>query len=133
MSTPAQPSGSYQDWRTVPSRSYRGPAGPRSPPTIANGRVYTFGAQGVLSCLDFNTGKKIWSVETHRQFQVPKGYFGAAGSPLVANGEVVINVGGGDGAGVVGFDEKTGAVAWQATDHPAGYSAASAQRSSVHA
>jgi hypothetical protein len=33
-------------------------------------------------------------------------------------------VGGSGGAGVVAFDAETGGVVWQATDHPAGYSAA---------
>jgi outer membrane protein assembly factor BamB len=38
--------------------------GPRSAPTIADDVVFTFGAQGVLSAVDFATGKKRWSVPT---------------------------------------------------------------------
>src|ERR1700733_5594867 len=33
--------------------------GPRSSPTVADGKVVTFGVQGTLSCLDAATGKKI--------------------------------------------------------------------------
>jgi len=50
---------------------------------IADGAVHTFGAEGVLTAIDFATGKKKWSVATHSQFGVKKGFFGAAGSPLV--------------------------------------------------
>jgi outer membrane protein assembly factor BamB len=96
--------------------------GPRAAPTIADGRVYTFGAEGTLHCLDFKTGKKIWSVDTHTKFQVRKGYFGAACSPLVDEGRVLMNIGGSSGAGIVAFDAATGATLWKATDQEASYS-----------
>ncbi len=95
--------------------------GPRSAPAIADGAVFTFGAQGVLTAVEFATGKKRWSVETGKQFGVKKGWFGAAGSPLVEAGKVLVHVGG-PGAGIVAFDAKTGAVAWKATNDEASYS-----------
>jgi hypothetical protein len=95
--------------------------GPRSAPVIAAGEVFTFGAQGVLTALDFATGKKLWSVPTSTQFGVRKGWFGAAGSPLVENGKVLVHVGA-PGAGIVAFDAKTGAVLWKATNDEASYS-----------
>ena len=54
-----------------------------------------------------------------------KGFFGAAGSPLVEDGRVIANIGGKDGAkgaGIVAFNADTGAVMWTATDDEAGYS-----------
>ena len=54
-----------------------------------------------------------------------KGFFGAAGSPLVEDGRVIANVGGQDAgkdAGIVAFDAATGAVLWTATNHQASYS-----------
>jgi outer membrane protein assembly factor BamB len=96
--------------------------GPRAAPTVAGGRVYTFGAEGALHCIDFNTGKKIWSVETHKKFGVRKGFFGAACSPLVDEGRVLMNIGGSGGAGLVAFDAATGNVLWKATDQEASYS-----------
>src|SRR5690348_12647993 len=33
--------------------------GPRATPTVAAGRVYTFGAQGRLHCLEFESGKEV--------------------------------------------------------------------------
>jgi outer membrane protein assembly factor BamB len=95
--------------------------GPRSAPTIANGAVYTFGAQGVLTAIDFASGKKRWSVPTNTQFNVKKGFFGAAGSPLVEGGKVLMNVGG-PNAGIVAFDASTGNVVWKATSDEASYS-----------
>jgi outer membrane protein assembly factor BamB len=95
--------------------------GPRSAPAIAEGAVFTFGAQGVLTAVDFATGKKRWSIETNKQFGVKKGWFGTAGSPLVEAGKVLVHVGGA-GAGIVAFDAKTGAVVWKATNDEASYS-----------
>jgi outer membrane protein assembly factor BamB len=95
--------------------------GPRAAPTIAGGRVYTFGAEGALHCLDFATGKKIWSLDTHRQFQVAKGYFGAAGAPLVDGGRVLMNIGGAL-AGLAAFDAATGKTLWTVPSQEASYS-----------
>jgi outer membrane protein assembly factor BamB len=95
--------------------------GPRSAPAIADGAVFTFGAQGVLTAVELATGKKRWSVPTNAQFGVKKGFFGAAGSPLVEDGKVLVHVGG-PNAGIVAFDAKTGAVVWKATNDEASYS-----------
>ena len=97
----------------------------RSVPVVANGRVYTFGAEGHLSALDLATGRPIWSEDTMRRFGVRKGFFGAAGSPLVEDGRVIANIGGktgGKDAGIVAFNADTGAVLWTATNHEASYS-----------
>jgi outer membrane protein assembly factor BamB len=78
-----------------------------------------------LHAIDLATGRKIWNVDTMRRFSVRKGFFGAAGSPLVEDGRVIANVGGkdaGKGAGIVAFNADTGAVIWTATDDEAGYS-----------
>jgi outer membrane protein assembly factor BamB len=96
--------------------------GPRGTPTIDDGRVYTFGAEGVLQAVDFATGAKAWRVDTHAKFHVRKGFFGAAASPLVEGRAVYVNIGGPNGAGIVAFDKKTGNVLWAATDDDAGYS-----------
>jgi outer membrane protein assembly factor BamB len=97
--------------------------GPRAVPVVADGVVYTFGAEGQLHAIDLATGKRIWSEDTMRRFNVPKGFFGAAGSPLVENGRVLANIGG-PNAGIVAFDAKTGKVLWTATNDGASYSSA---------
>ena len=95
--------------------------GPRSVPVVHDGRVYTFGAQGQLHAVDFETGAGVWRVDTHADYGVRKGFFGAAGSPLVEDGRVIANVGGRRG-GIVAFDAADGEELWTATDHEASYS-----------
>jgi outer membrane protein assembly factor BamB len=96
--------------------------GPRATPSIANGRVYTYGAEGKLHCLDFVNGKKLWSVDAKKDFSAAKGFFGIACSPLVESNTVMLNIGGQDGAGIVAFDAATGKVLWKATSDAASYS-----------
>ena len=114
-------------WRYAYPTSYRDDfgfdEGPRAVPVVANGNVYTFGAEGQLHAIDLETGTRIWSVDTMQRFGVAKGFFGAAGSPLVEDGRVLANVGG-PKAGVVAFEAKTGKVLWTATEDGASYSSA---------
>jgi len=95
--------------------------GPRAVPVVADGVVYTFGAQGQLHAVNLSTGTRLWSEDTATRFRVAKGFFGAAGSPLVEDGRVIANIGG-RGAGIVAFDAKSGKVLWTATDDEASYS-----------
>jgi outer membrane protein assembly factor BamB len=95
--------------------------GPRAVPVVAEGLVYTFGAEGQLNALDLNTGKRIWGEDTRQRFKVVKGFFGAAGSPVVEGGKVIANIGGPE-AGIVAFEAKTGKVLWTATKDEASYS-----------
>jgi len=114
-------------WATGYPTSYRDDfgfdEGPRATPTVAEGRVFTCGAQGVLQALRLDDGERLWSVDTHDRFSVRKGFFGAACAPLVHNGKVMVNVGGREGAGIVAFEAETGELAWSATDDQASYSA----------
>ena len=95
--------------------------GPRSVPVVVDGRVFTFGAQGQLHAVDVETGEGLWSQDTHARYDVRKGFFGAAGSPLVEGGRVIANVGGRRG-GIVAFDARTGDELWTATTDEASYS-----------
>ncbi len=95
--------------------------GPRAVPVVSGGIVYTFGAEGQLHAVDLATGARVWSEDTMKRFQVAKGFFGAAGSPLVDDGRVIANIGGAE-AGIAAFDAKTGRVAWTATRDGASYS-----------
>jgi outer membrane protein assembly factor BamB len=112
-------------WRYAYPTAYRDDfgfdEGPRAAPVVAGGIIYTFGAEGQLHAVDLAKGTRVWGEDTMKRFSVPKGFFGAAGSPLVEGGRVIANIGG-EKAGVVAFDARTGTVAWTATEDDASYS-----------
>ncbi len=94
--------------------------GPRGSPAISGGKVFTFGAEGRLTCLNQADGKEVWHVDTLSLFSSDKGFFGLASSPLVSGGLVMVNIGGA-GAGVGAFKTQDGTLAWKLTDDEAGY------------
>lgn len=96
--------------------------GPRATPAIAGTNVFAFSAAGVLTCLDFETGRERWSVDTQKAFQSDTSFFGLDCSPLVEKGLVLMQIGGRDQHGIVAFDAETGRVKWHTTDDEAGYS-----------
>ncbi len=112
-------------WRFAYPTAYRDDfgfdEGPRAVPVVDGGVVYTYGAEGKLHAVDLATGKAIWNVDAMRQFEVAKGFFGAAGTPVIEAGKVIANVGGKKG-GIVAFDAKSGKVMWTATTDAASYS-----------
>lgn len=97
--------------------------GPLCTPTIAAGKVVTFGAQGVLSCYELASGKLLWRRRTHDDFDAREGYFGAGSSPLIEGDRVIVNVGGfRSQSAVVAFQLQDGATAWHQFDDHASYS-----------
>jgi outer membrane protein assembly factor BamB len=108
---------------TTFSSGFSDDQGPRCVPVISGERVFVFGAQGTLRCLDLKSGKKIWQRDTHTEFKAPEGYFGAGSTPLVVGEKLLVNVGAGrSGAGIVAFDVATGKDLWKATSEDASYS-----------
>src|SRR6185503_15686191 len=83
-------------------------AGPRGTPTLYNGRVYAFGATGILNALDAANGSVMWSrnVATETNTKVP--FWGFSSSPLVI-GDVVIIAASGQ---LVGYDAASGSQRW---------------------
>ncbi|HEY3862345.1 MAG TPA: PQQ-binding-like beta-propeller repeat protein [Verrucomicrobiae bacterium] len=100
--------------------------GPRATPCVSKGRVFTFGAEGMLSCVDLANGALAWQVNTKEKFHEGKGFFGAACSPLVEGQAVLMNIGGPDGGGLAAFDTATGRVLWKCSSDEAGYSSPAA-------
>jgi outer membrane protein assembly factor BamB len=98
--------------------------GPRSTPCISGDRVFTLGANGDLHGLELATGKKLWSRNLIADYDAGKGFFGIACSPMIAAGNLLVNVGGKD-AGIVAFDPATGQEKWKADTGAASYSSPS--------
>ncbi len=95
--------------------------GPRSTPTVADGRVYAFGALGHTFCLDAETGDVIWSKDPQADFEVQLPEWGLAASPLLYRDLVIVHPGGKNGRCFVALERDTGRERWRAGDDPGGY------------
>jgi outer membrane protein assembly factor BamB len=95
--------------------------GPRATPAVVDGKLYTYGITGVLTCWDAADGKQVWQVEALKKFGAKNLYFGASCSPLVEGKAVLLNVGAKE-ASVVAFNKGSGEVVWKSQDDPASYS-----------
>lgn len=93
-----------------PAAAGHGP-GPKSTPVHHEGRVYTFGISGVVSCYDAASGKVVW----RKQPSAEQPHFGVATSPVVVDGVVVVFVGGHDRGALMGLDLASGVTRWQWT------------------
>jgi outer membrane protein assembly factor BamB len=93
-------------------------AGPRATPTLHRGRVYAFGATGVLTALDARDGTRIWSRNAAADMgrKVPE--WGFAGSPLVVNDLVVVAAAG----RLAAYDLASGKPRWTGPAGGWGYS-----------
>ena len=96
--------------------------GPRSTPTIADGRVYVMGATGLLDCLDLATGKLIWSRDTLKDYSAPNLMWGKSCSPLLVDDLVVITGGfAPTNPCLLAYKQPDGVQAWHAGAEKASY------------
>lgn len=89
-------------------------SGPRSSPSINEGRVYALGVEGVLSCYQLEGGKLLWRRRLADEFEVSTEFFGFACSPLVEGNSVIVNLG--MKKSVAAFDKRTGKTRWVSGD-----------------
>jgi outer membrane protein assembly factor BamB len=91
--------------------------GPQATPCVVQGKVYTYGVTGVLTCFAAETGKQIWQQDVFKKLAIKTPRFGVTCSPLVVGDRLLVSVGGQDSA-VVAFETATGEIAWKALDGP---------------
>ena len=91
--------------------------GPKATPVLAEGRLYTFGVTGVLSAWDAASGRLLW----RKTFERSPPEFGAAASPVVSGGRVILHTGGRDQGALVALDAASGAQAWSWSGDGPGY------------
>lgn len=87
--------------------------GPKSTPIVFDGRLFTLGISGILSCWDTGSGKRLWQYEFSEQFKHTSPLYGTAISPVAEAGLLIAHVGGHDQGALVAFDLATGRVKWQ--------------------
>jgi len=95
-----------------------GGAGPRGTPTLSGGRVYTFGATGILNALDARTGGVVWSRNAASDTDTKLPTWGFASSPLVVNKFVIVAAAG----TLAAYDLATGNPRWVGPHHGGSYS-----------
>ena len=88
--------------------------GPWSSPTVAGGRVFTFGMSGILSCLDAKDGKVVWRKDFKDRPTSVKGFlwYGNALSPLVTEGMCIVHAFGPTKGAITALDTATGEPRW---------------------
>ncbi len=101
-------------WAHTDNSRYESPLageGPRATPTIVGERVYTFGATGILNCLDLGSGKVVWKKDVAQEHEASVPSWGFASSPLVIEGVVVVSARGKNGS-LVAYDADDGKLLW---------------------
>jgi len=96
-----------------PSPPVTGPAsrhpGPRSSPAVAEGKVVTLGATGIVSCVDAANGNTLWRNDSFKG--VPR--FFTAMSPIVVDDLAVLHLDGPSSGSVVAFELGKGTIRWR--------------------
>jgi outer membrane protein assembly factor BamB len=98
-------------------------AGPKSTPLLHQGRLYTFGAGGTISCFDAATGGVVWRKESSARFKEAWPLFGVAQSPVADGANVFVHAGGSGSSALFALDAATGAERWAFTAHAPAYAA----------
>lgn len=93
------------DGKEIWQRSYSAPfeinplaaghgKGPKSTPVVADGRLYTLGIGGILSCWNADSGELAWRRKFSQCFKHTAPLYGTALSPLVDGGKLIVHLGG---------------------------------------
>ena len=96
--------------------------GPRSSPTVVDGRVLAYGVRGTLSCLNAADGKVLWRKDDLGGV-FPR--FFTSSSPLVAEGLCIAQLGGEEKGGIYAYALANGDLKWKWTDDGSGYASPS--------
>jgi outer membrane protein assembly factor BamB len=103
-------------WEHAYARAYNigYPEGPRTTPTVSDGRVFTLGAMGDLLCLRADTGELVWARDFLKDYPpVKPPAWGWSSHPLL-DGDRLICLVGGTNTAVVAFNKETGREVWRA-------------------
>lgn len=96
--------------------------GPRTTPLIDQDRVYALGATGILDCIQLESGIRLWSTNILTDADAENLPYGVSGSPLLYQGNVVVNPGGKQSNSLVAYNKMSGKRAWGQGNSRASYS-----------
>ena len=102
-------------WRSSVGDTYVGPDGsfngPAATPLLAGSAVIALGRRSNLVGLDLASGDQLWSLDLALDYQARHPRYGVATSPVLANGAVIVQVGGPETA-LGALDPATGRWLW---------------------
>jgi outer membrane protein assembly factor BamB len=95
--------------------------GPYSTPLIDRNKLYTLGTTAILSCFDARTGELKWRKDYSKYADTSKLFCGAAMSPIIDRGLVIVHVGDDRKGWLIAFDAETGQEKWKWEGDGPGY------------
>ncbi len=107
--------GKYPSGGDTGAPDNKGGDGPRSTPTVNDGRVYVLDQNIVLYALNAADGKKIWTRDVMQEHAGRNISWNCAASPVI-DGDLVFVAGGGPGESLLAFHKKTGQLVWKSQD-----------------
>lgn len=106
----------YPEWVFDPKS--RG--GPNATPIARDGRLYTLGQLGGLTCFDATSGETLWKRDLQKDYQVKE--FSGTPSPLIEGDLLILSIGGTPGASLVALKKSSGEEVWRALDEAQAHS-----------
>jgi len=97
------------------ARGNQGGDGPRSTPSISDGKVYVMSADLVLYALDESNGALVWKKDLIKEHAGRNIKWKNAASPLV-EGDLIFVAGGGPGQAMMAINKHNGNVVWKGGD-----------------
>lgn len=100
-------------WQTTYGRSWNASfPDSRSTPTLRDGKAYVSSGSGVVTCIDQETGKIIWTVDAFRKNEGTCGRWGIAESILLVGNKAIFTTGGHQTT-MMAFEACTGKELWK--------------------
>lgn len=94
---------------------------PRSTPLWSDGKLYTIGVSGLLTCFDAAKGTILWRRDFSKAFPIPMPVCGASLSPLIDGKKLYIHVGHEANGAFLAMDKDTGKELWAWKGEGPGY------------
>ena len=92
--------------------------GPRSTPSVFNGKVWVYDSDMNLYCIDANNGKILWDVRVLKEHSGRNIKWKNSSAPLIEDNLVIV-YGGGPDESLLAFYRDSGKIAWKTGDETA--------------